>query len=130
MGSSVIRKNLVKNINQKFGAKGVKTTAKDLHPLLQAGGDAFDMVHRYGFLDEDMKQHGTDDITRYKEVQGMPHLHKVLMGHAFRHALTHKPSPLPIEFDVLAGPAEGISVETTSRAVKVTLTRVDPKNRK
>jgi hypothetical protein len=131
MGGSVVRKNLVQGINEKFGRKGIKKTAKDLHPLVQAGGDAFDMVHKYGILDADMKQLGVrGNITRYKEVQSMPHLHKVLMTHAFRHALTHKPNPLPVEFDVVSGKEEGIEVKTSGKSVKVRLTRVDPSSRK
>jgi hypothetical protein len=131
MGASVIRKKLVSDINQKFGSKSIKKTAKDLHSLVQAGGDVFDMVHKYAFLDGDMKHHGMrGDITRYKEVQSMPHLHKVLMTHAFRHALTHKPNPLPVQFDVVPGKEEGIEVRTSGRAVKVKLTRVDPPSRR
>jgi hypothetical protein len=126
MGSSVIRRNIIKNVNEKFGKKNIKKTAKELHPLVQAGGDFFDMLHRYGILNEDIKAHKVGgDISRYKEVQSMPHLHKVLLTHAFRHAVTHKPNPLPVEFDVVSGKEEGLEVKTSSKAVKVKLTRAD-----
>jgi hypothetical protein len=128
MGQSAIRGAVVKTINEKFGAKGIKKTAKELHPLLQAGGDVFDMVHKYGILDADIKHHRVGgDISRYKEVQSMPHLHKVLLTHAFRHAVTHK---VPVSFDIIPGKEEGIEVKTSSRSVKIKLTRVDPASRK
>jgi hypothetical protein len=128
MAGFVIRKDVVDKINQRFGTKGIKKTAKELHPLLQAGGDVFDMVHKYGILDADIKQHRVGgDISRYKEAQSMPHLHKVLLTHAFRHAVTHK---IPIKFNIAAGKEEGIEVKTSSRSVTVTLTRVDPPRRK
>jgi hypothetical protein len=128
MGQSAIRSTLVKNINEKFSAKGIKKTAKELQPLLQAGGDAFDMVHKYGILDADIKHHRVGgDISRYKEVQSMPHLHKVLLTHAFRHAVANK---IPLSFDIVPGKEEGIEVKTSSRSVKVKLTRVDPPSRR
>jgi hypothetical protein len=131
MGSSVIRRNVIKNVNEKFGKKNIKKAAKELHPLVRSGGDFFDMLHRYGILTEDIKTYKVGgDLSRYKEVQSMPHLHKALLGHAFRHAMTHKPNPLPVEFDIVSGKEEGLEVKTSSRSMKVRLTRVDPPSRK
>jgi hypothetical protein len=126
MGASVIRRNVIKNVNETFGAKKIKQTAKEMQPLVQAGGDFFDMWHRYGILDEDIKSHKVDsNLSRYKEVQSMPHLHKVLLTHAFRHAVTNKPSPLPVKFDIASGKEEGIEVKTSKKSVNIKLTRVD-----
>jgi hypothetical protein len=127
MGGSVIRRNVIKNVNEKFGAKSIKKSAKELHPLVEAGGDFFDMWHRYGILNEDIKNHKVGgDLSRYKEVQSMPHLHKVLLTHAFRHAVTHKPNPLPVQFDVVSGDEEGLEVKTSKKSVNIKLTRADP----
>ena len=131
MGSSVIRRNVIKSVNDKFGAKNIKKTAKELHPLVRSGGDFFDMVHRYGILDQDIKAHKVGgNLSRYKEIQSMPHLHKVLLSQAFRHAVTHKPNPLPVQFDVVSGKEEGVEVKTSGRSFTIKLTRVDAPPRK
>jgi hypothetical protein len=127
MGGSVIRRKVIKNVNERFGTKNIRKTAKELHPLVQAGGDFFDMWHKYGILDEDIKSHKVaGNLARYKEAQSMPHLHKVLLTHAFRHAITHKPNPLPVKFDVVSGKEEGLEVKTSNSAVNIRLTRADP----
>jgi hypothetical protein len=127
MGGFVIRKNVVDKVNHHFGAKNIKKTAKELHPLLQSGADAFDMVHKYGILDADIKHHRARDISRYKEMQSMPHLHKSLLTHALRHAVAHQ---IPVKFEIVAGKEEAVEVKTSRRLVNIKLTRVDGSSRR
>lgn len=127
MGGFVIRKNMVDKVNQRFGAKSIKKTSKELHPLLQSGADAFDMVHKYGILDADIKHHKAADISRYKEMQSMPHLHKSLLTHALRHAVTHQ---IPVKFEIVSGKEEGVEVKSSRKSVNIRLTRVDAPSRK
>jgi hypothetical protein len=123
MGGAVVRENLVKNVNDKFSRKNIKATAKQLLPLLEHGGDVFDILHKFKILDEDMTRNfKTKDLADYRERHPMPALSKRILTLAFRNAL-HQGRPLKLEIN--SGEAEAVEVAATDKQIIVRLTRAD-----
>jgi hypothetical protein len=123
MGGSVVRENLVKNINDKFSKKNIKTTAKGVGHLLELGGDVFDILHKFNILDEDMQRSfKTKDVAQYREKHPMPGLTKRILTVAFRTALQQQ---RPLRIEIKSGKQEAVEVASTDSAITVVLTRVD-----
>jgi hypothetical protein len=112
-----MRRELVHNINQLFGASAINETAARLSPL-KPRADFIDVSHALGVL----RPFAGEDVRGYRRRVGIPQPIQKVMTLAYRTALIER---IPLKLEIVSGSNEGIRLELNEQQISVELIRPD-----
>jgi hypothetical protein len=112
------RQTLVRNINNAFSPKRIRTTAKRLKRL-KAGADFLDITNALGFL----KPFTPAGLSAYRRTLTIPSHIRRFLTLSFRTAILHKPYPMPLRIAIVVGKAEAAQLRVTDGLISLILTR-------
>ncbi len=119
MADDKVRNDLIRDINLAFSAGQIVATLGRLAPLTP-NDDCLSIVDKLGFF---APIHG-GNLRRYRRVVGIPRLNLRIMTLAFRTALLNRPTPIPLQFDIVTGQSESVSVTTAPTGSSGVLSRL------
>jgi hypothetical protein len=117
MGVGFTRTQLIGNINSAFHADNIAATAGSVAHL-PGDADAFDIVHALGLFNLP----SAEALVAYRAGLGIPPLNQAILALAFKTAVADK---VPLNFAIVSGHAEQVSVSASDKLISVVLTRVD-----
>lgn len=121
MGAAAARTRLTSDINRAFSARNIANSAQQIRSQ-KPRGDFLDICDTLGFM-----QHlHRGNLPRYRRTLTLPMVVRRTLTAAFREALFHRPSPIPLKIAINHADEHSIHVTHSDKQISVVLNRPDP----